>query len=130
MMGVPGTPGARKASWPTRRPVGRAASDLRLGSSRDRTAVMLERGFRGHLIWRENLTFDTRFTARSPSSRPAGHLYVLLDDWGAAGLSRPCLVDRRIVDLQLCDITSVVGCLATSDFARVFATAGPTSPLL
>jgi hypothetical protein len=68
-------------------------------------------------------------TSSTKASVRQSHLYVLLDDWGAAGLLRPCLVDRRVVDLELGDITSVAGCLGTGDFARIFATAGPTSPL-
>jgi hypothetical protein len=68
-------------------------------------------------------------TSSTKASVRQSHLYVLLDDWGAAGLSRPCLVDRRIVDLELGDITSIAGCLGTADFARIFAAAGPTSPL-
>ena len=68
-------------------------------------------------------------TSSTKESVRRSHLYVLLDEWGAAGLSRPCLVDRRIVDLELGDITSVAGCLGTADFQRIFATTGPTSPL-
>ena len=68
-------------------------------------------------------------TSSTKASVRQSHLYVLLDEWGAAGLSRPCLVDRRIVDLELGDITSVAGCLGTADFQRIFATTGPTAPL-
>ena len=77
----------------------------------------------GRLVRVHPVTSSTKDSVRQ------SHLYVLLDDWGAAGLSRPCLADRRIVDLQLGDITSVVGSLGTADFARIFATAGPTSAL-
>ena len=77
----------------------------------------------GRLVRVHPVTSSTKESVRQ------SHLYVLLAEWGAAGLSRPCLVDRRIVDLELCDITSVAGCLGTADFDRIFATAGPTSPL-
>jgi hypothetical protein len=58
------------------------------------------------------------------------NLYVLLDDWVAAGLSRPCLVDRRIFEVELGDITSVTGRLGVADFERVFAAVDPTTPML
>jgi AraC-like DNA-binding protein len=57
-----------------------AIGEISLRSSRDRTAVVLERTFRGHLVWREQLTFDTRFTPRAPGrGRPCGHLYLVLE---------------------------------------------------
>ena len=77
----------------------------------------------GRLVRVHSVTSSTKASVRQ------SHLYVLLDEWGAAGLSRPCLVDRRIIDLELGDITSVAGCLGTADFARIFATTGPTAPL-
>jgi hypothetical protein len=59
-------------------------------------------------------------TSSSKASVRQSDLYVPLDGWGAAGLSRPCLVDRRIVDLALGDITSVAGSLSHADYERVF----------
>ena len=78
----------------------------------------------GHHVRVHPVTSSTKESVRR------SNLYVLLEDWGAAGLSRPCLVDRRVVDLELGDITSVAGCLGAADLERVFATAGPTAPLL
>lgn len=91
--------------------------------SRHKTRPGVVHEVSGRLVRVHPVTSSTKASVRQ------SHLYVLLDDWGAAGLSRPCLVDRRIVDLELGDITSVAGCLGTADFARIFATAGPTSPL-
>ena len=91
--------------------------------SRHKTRPAIVHEVVGRMVRVHPVTSSTKDSVRQ------SHLYVLLDDWGAAGLSRPCLADRRIVDLQLGDITSVVGSLGTADFARIFATAGPTSAL-
>ena len=91
--------------------------------SRQKTRPAIVHEVVGRLVRVHPVTSSTKDSVRQ------SHLYVLLDDWGAAGLSRPCLADRRIVDLQLGDITSVVGSLGTADFARIFATAGPNSAL-
>ena len=91
--------------------------------SRHKTRPAVVHEVIGRLVRVHPVTSSTKASVRQ------SHLYVQLDDWGAAGLSRPCLVDRRVVDLELGDITSVAGCLGTGDFARIFATAGPTSPL-
>ena len=68
----------------------------------------------GHCVRVHPVTSSTKASVR------LSQLYVALDDWGAAGLSRPCLVDRRIVDLELGDVMSVAGCLGARDYARIF----------
>ena len=62
----------------------------------------------------------TSSTKESVRSSP---LYVLLEDWAGAGLSRPCLVTRKVVVVDVIDVTTVVGALATVDRARVFGEA-------
>jgi hypothetical protein len=47
-------------------------------------------------------------------------LYVLLSDWAAAGLTRPCLVARRAVEIDVIDVATVAGALSDDDVARVF----------
>jgi hypothetical protein len=69
----------------------------------------------GHNVRVHPVTSSTKASVRQ------SRLYVLLDDWDAAGLSRPCLVDRRTIDLGLGDIVSVAGRLAAGDHRRVFA---------
>lgn len=49
-------------------------------------------------------------------------LYVVLRDWADAGLTRPCLVTRRPVEVDLIDIATVAGALSDEDMARVFPT--------
>jgi hypothetical protein len=60
-------------------------------------------------------------TSSIKASVRQSQLYVPLDEWGTAGLSRPCMVDRRIVDLELGDIMSVAGCLGARDYGRLFS---------
>ena len=92
------------------------------GQHKTRPAVVHE--VLGHQVRVHQVTSSTKESVRR------SHLYVLLEDWVAAGLSRPCLVDRRVVDLELGDVTSVTGCLGAADLERLFASAGPTAPLL
>lgn len=47
-------------------------------------------------------------------------LYVRLEDWGRAGLSRPCRVARQSVTVDVMDVSVRVGSLSASDLARVF----------
>jgi hypothetical protein len=57
-----------------------ATFDVRVRGSRNRMTVFLERGFRGHLFWREHLVFDSRYMNRAPwPVSGAGHLYVVLE---------------------------------------------------
>ena len=42
-----------------------AASDRRFGPSRLCSVLVLERRFRAHLVMRDQLVYDTRFTARA-----------------------------------------------------------------
>src|SRR5438445_4055037 len=44
----------------------------------------------GHRVRVHRVTSSTKESVRQSS------LYVALDDWGAAGLTRPCVVDRRV----------------------------------
>lgn len=60
------------------------------------------------------ITSSTKDSVRQSS------LYVLLDDWVAAGLTRPCLVTRRPVVVDIIDLTTVAGSLSDADAARVF----------
>jgi hypothetical protein len=69
-------------------------------------------------------------TSSTKESVRRSDLYVALEDWVAAGLSRPCLVDRRAVDLELADVTSVAGCLGQADLERLLSATGPGAPLL
>jgi hypothetical protein len=92
------------------------------GQHKTRPAVVHE--LNGHLVRVHPVTSSTKDSVRR------SNLYILLDDWAAAGLSRPCLVDRRVIDLELGDITSVAGCLGVADLERVFAAVGPETSLL
>ena len=47
--------------------------------------------------------------------------YVALRDWADAGLTRPCLVTRRLVAVDVIDVATVAGELTRDDEARVFA---------
>lgn len=47
--------------------------------------------------------------------------YVALRDWAEAGLTRPCLVTRRLVAVDVIDVATVVGELTRNDEDRVFA---------
>jgi hypothetical protein len=58
----------------------------------------------------------------------ASSLYVLLRDWADAGLTRPCLVTRRFVDIDTIDVATVAGELSTRDRERVFGAAQPADP--
>jgi hypothetical protein len=87
-----------------------------------RPAVVHE--VRGHVVRVHPVTSSTKDSVRR------SNLYVVLEGWSEAGLSRPCLVDRRVIDLDVGDITSVAGCLGVVDLERVFAAVGPTAPLL
>ena len=60
-------------------------------------------------------------TSSSKDSVRLSPLAVLLTDWAAAGLNRPCIVTRAAVDVDIIDVTTVIGCLAECDRARVFA---------
>jgi hypothetical protein len=53
-----------------------AASDRRFGTSRMRTALVMERRFRAHFVRRDQLVFDSRFAA--PAAKfPIATLYVV-----------------------------------------------------
>jgi hypothetical protein len=86
------------------------------GQHKARPAVVHE--LRGHRVRVHPVTGSTKESVRQSD------LYVLLEEWEGAGLSRPCVVDRRVVDLDLGDITSVTGCLTPGDFDRVFGADG------
>jgi hypothetical protein len=45
--------------------------------------------------------------------------YVLVEDWTAAGLTRPCRAWRRVATVDLMDVTLRVGELSPADRARV-----------
>lgn len=47
--------------------------------------------------------------------------YVALHDWADAGLTRPCLVTRRLVVVDVIDVATVAGELTRDDEERVFA---------
>jgi hypothetical protein len=80
-------------------------------SSKARPAVVSE------VVGREvRLLPVTSSTKESVRRSP---LYVRLEDWASAGLSRPCLVTRKVISVDVIDITTVVGCLGDDDRARV-----------
>lgn len=56
------------------------------------------------------------------SVRQSAH-YVTLRDWEEAGLTRPCLVTRRLVAVDVIDVATVAGELTSADEDRVFAEA-------
>lgn len=60
-------------------------------------------------------------TSSRKESVRASRLSVSLEEWDVAGLSRPCLVSRRPVVVDIRDVTTVVGELSEADAARVFA---------
>lgn len=47
--------------------------------------------------------------------------YVALRDWADAGLTRPCLVTRRLIAVDVIDVATVAGELTSDDAKRVFA---------
>jgi hypothetical protein len=47
--------------------------------------------------------------------------YIALRDWADAGLTRPCLVTRRLVAVDVIDVATVAGELTREDEDRVFA---------
>ncbi len=56
-----------------------AASETRLGGAGVRSTVLLERAVRGHVIVRDRLAFDTRFSAAAAGKPEAvGHVFLLL----------------------------------------------------
>ena len=59
-------------------------------------------------------------TSSQKDSVRQSSLYVLLRDWADAGLTRPCLVTRRVVEIDLIDVATVAGALSDDDMARVF----------
>ena len=59
-------------------------------------------------------------TSSTKDSVRCSPLYVRLEEWESAGLSRPCLVTRKVVIVDVIDVTTVVGALGTADRARVF----------
>ena len=59
-------------------------------------------------------------TSSQKDSVRQSSLYVLLRDWADAGLTRPCLVTRRLVEIDLIDVATVAGALSDEDMARVF----------
>ena len=59
-------------------------------------------------------------TSSTKDSVRCSPLYVPLEDWESAGLSRPCLVTRKVVIVDVIDVTTVVGTLGALDQARVF----------
>jgi len=50
--------------------------------------------------------------------------YVALREWAEAGLTRPCLVARRRVEVDVIDVATVAGALTSDDHDRVFAESG------
>ncbi|MBA3456896.1 MAG: helix-turn-helix domain-containing protein [Deltaproteobacteria bacterium] len=56
-----------------------ATSDTHFGESRILSALLLERRFRAHLIWRHRLLFDSRFNARAAGDAPIATIYIQLD---------------------------------------------------
>lgn len=81
-------------------------------TSKARPAVVS--GVEGRTVHLLPVTSSTKESVRlSP-------LAVCLADWAAAGLNRPCVVTRKAVDVDIIDVTTVIGCLAESDQARVF----------
>lgn len=60
-------------------------------------------------------------TSSSKESVRSSRLSVRLEEWDAAGLSRPCLVSRHPVVVDIRDVTTIVGELSERDAARVFA---------
>jgi hypothetical protein len=67
-------------------------------------------------------------TSSQKDSVRLSDLYVLLHDWADAGLTRPCLVTRRIVAIDVIDVATVAGVLSADDAARVFGDAQPADP--
>jgi AraC-like DNA-binding protein len=56
-----------------------AQSETRLGAAGVRSTVLLERAVRGHVIARDHLAFDTRFSAAAAGKPEAvGHVFLLL----------------------------------------------------
>jgi hypothetical protein len=47
--------------------------------------------------------------------------YIALRDWADAGLTRPCLVTRRLVAVDVIDVATVAGELTREVEDRVFA---------
>ena len=60
-------------------------------------------------------------TSSQKDSVRQSSLYVLLRDWADAGLTRPCLVTRRFVAIDMIDVATVAGQLSDDDVERVFA---------
>ena len=58
-------------------------------------------------------------SSQKESVRQSAH-YVLLRDWAEAGLTRPCLVTRRLVAIDMIDVATVAGELTNDDEERVF----------
>lgn len=54
-----------------------ATGELRLGDSRLRACVMLERSFRAHLMFRDRIVFDTSCTPAEPSSAPIASILLV-----------------------------------------------------
>jgi hypothetical protein len=59
-------------------------------------------------------------TSSQKDSVRQSSLYILLRDWAQAGLTRPCLVTRRLVDIDVIDVATVAGELSDEDASRVF----------
>lgn len=59
-------------------------------------------------------------TSSTKDSVRQSPLYVVLEDWEAAGLSRPCLVTKREVVIDIIDVATVAGDLTAADAGRVF----------
>jgi AraC-like DNA-binding protein len=97
-----------------------ARSETRLGAAGVRSTVLLERAVRGHVIARDQLAFDTRFSAAAAGKpESVGHIFLLLAGrLVAAGGAQPIAAPAAFV-------------LADDEFERVgprsrtFRTDGP-----
>jgi hypothetical protein len=67
-------------------------------------------------------------TSSQKDSVRQSSFYILLRDWADAGLTRPCLVTRRLVEIDIIDVATVAGALSDVDVARVFADDQPADP--
>lgn len=82
------------------------------GDSKMRPAVVV--GLEGRTVTLLPVTSSTKDSVRQSA------MYVLLRDWAEAGLTRPCLVAKREIAVDVIDVATVAGELSEVDAVRVF----------